>query len=98
MSTPPPPIPTNEIEILKYKVSYDIQKKQGSIEIYYHELEKRIQSGKISIVKTVKTRILEGDLLEMLFILDLLRNEKVLLFFDDKKEPKLLKTIAKESG
>ena len=95
---PPPPKPPIEAEILKYQVTYDVPKSKASIELFFHATERRIQGGKMSVIKTVKTRVLEGDLLEMLFVLDLLRNEKVIYLYDEDKGPLSLKTLDKEAS
>ena len=89
---PPPMSPPEEKEILKYRIKYELDPPKASVEIFYHEMEKRIAGGKMSQIKAVKSKLIEGDPKDLVLLIDILRNEKPRLIIDYKNGLYALKT------
>jgi len=97
MHVPPPPLtPPEEKEVLKYRIKYDIDPPKAVVEIFYHEMEKRINGGKMSKIKAVKSKKIEGDPKDLVLLIDILRNENPTLVIDYKKGLFSLKTTGDE--
>ncbi len=98
MSPVPPPLtPPEEKEILKYRIKYELDAQKASVEIFYHEMEKRFDGGKMSKIEAVKSKKVEGDPKDLVLLIDVLRNEKPLLVIDYKNGTFSLKTSGDES-
>ena len=98
MSPVPPPLsPPEEKEILKYRIKYELDPPKASVEIFYHEMEKRIKGGKMSKIKAVKSKLIQGDPKDLVLLIDILRNEKPTLIIDYKNNQYSLKTAGDET-
>ncbi|MHA1266882.1 MAG: hypothetical protein ACTSRS_16715 [Candidatus Helarchaeota archaeon] len=95
---PPPMTPPTETPILKYRIKYDLDKQHVEVEIFYHELEKRIEGGKMSKITAVKSKKVEGQPKDLALLIDILRNEKPTLVIDYKQGSFSLKTTGDETS
>lgn len=95
---PPPLTPPYETEIIRYRVKYDLDANKATVEIFYHEMEKRIDKGKMSKIEAVKSKKIEGDPRDLALLVDILRNENPVLVIDYKNDAYSLKTSGEESA
>ncbi len=95
-TSPPPLSPPVEVPVLKYRIKYELNNNKAAVEIFYHETEKRIQGGKMSVIKAVKSRKIEGDPKDLQFLVDLLRFENPIIVINYEKGTFTLKTTGEE--
>lgn len=96
---PPPPLrPPRETPVLKYKIKYDLENHKVAIEIFYHDIVKKIEAGKMSVLKLVKSRKIEGDPKDLEFLMGLLRFGNPIIVIDQEKGNFSLKSEREEGS
>lgn len=99
MSIPPPPLrPPTETPVLKYRIKYDLENHKVAIEIFYHDTVKKIEAGKMSVLRVVNSKKIEGDSKDLEFLMGLLRFDNPVLVIDQEKGTFSLKAEREESS